>query len=440
MERRENNLAFFREMEQNIISSLERRELIPAVPLVQTKKEGPPKEPKEGSPKEPTMPPQRVRTISGMDDLLLLAELRDDANDVRQQQPQRQTQSTHSTFNTATTTDNKRGRPPLPIASAGSSRRPLYKSPERAAGTNESSDNKKARNHSFLGEDSELAGEKLLDAPIQTECDLSELKVSMSHPTGRKHTRRNTGGTIYLKNTMMNPDIKATIKCVCGVYRAHIVQAAEHKANRSPVSVASGGPHDVEVFRDDFESSRKHKDANIPSLADVSAFYEEFYRRSQLEHDTIIMSLIYVERLIKTSDGVITPTPENWKTILFSCMVLASKVWDDLSMWNIDFSNVSASTAGLSTFSLHRINELELALLKCLNFDVKVPASEYAKYYFLIRSMLLRSGLVQGVEKPLGNNEAFHTLEARTSNYQGTTLLRIGRGRRTKSMDDNFLV
>jgi hypothetical protein len=33
-------------------------------------------------------------------------------------------------------------------------------------------------------------------------------------------------------------------------------------------------------------------------------------------------------------------------------------------------------------YTLPRINQLELALLKALNFNVKVPASEYAKYYF----------------------------------------------------------
>jgi hypothetical protein len=60
-------------------------------------------------------------------------------------------------------------------------------------------------------------------------------------------------------------------------------------------------------------------------------------------------------------------------------MVL-SKVWDDLSMWNAaDFFG------GLSLlaieFTLQRINGLS-AILSTLKFIVKVPASEYAKYYF----------------------------------------------------------
>ena len=51
----------------------------------------------------------------------------------------------------------------------------------------------------------------------------------------------------------------------------------------------------------------------------------------------VIMSLIYVERLVKRTNGALMPNVENWRSILFGCMVLASKVWDDLSMLNADF-------------------------------------------------------------------------------------------------------
>ena len=59
-------------------------------------------------------------------------------------------------------------------------------------------------------------------------------------------------------------------------------------------------------------------------------------------------------------------------------------------MWNADFSNTCP--AGVQ-FALQRVNELELAVLTALKYKVKVPASEYAKYYFLLRSMLIKSGL-----------------------------------------------
>jgi hypothetical protein len=60
-------------------------------------------------------------------------------------------------------------------------------------------------------------------------------------------------------------------------------------------------------------------------------------------------------------------------------------------MWNSDFSHCTRDSG--VRFSLKRINELETAMLNCLKYNVKVLASEYAKYYFFLRSMLIRSGL-----------------------------------------------
>ncbi len=139
----------------------------------------------------------------------------------------------------------------------------------------------------------------------------------------------------------------------------------------------------------DFSSNVKPP-PNPPGLDEVSSFYRDIFFKAQMEADCIIMSLIYVERLIKKTAGRLRPRSNNWRSLLFSCMILSSKVWDDLSMWNVDFSQ--SCPPGVS-FSLKRINELELAVLNILNFKVKVPASEYAKYYFLLRSMLIKSGL-----------------------------------------------
>uniref|UniRef100_A0A7S1BXU3 WW domain-containing protein n=1 Tax=Corethron hystrix TaxID=216773 RepID=A0A7S1BXU3_9STRA len=128
-------------------------------------------------------------------------------------------------------------------------------------------------------------------------------------------------------------------------------------------------------------------EVNVPSLEVLTKFYRDVFQKSQMESDCIIISLIYIERLVKETQGVVRPRCSNWKSIIFSSMIMASKVWDDLSMWNADFSQLSPS------FTLQRINDLEIAILNALKYCVKVPASEYAKYYFLLRSMLARSGL-----------------------------------------------
>ena len=160
------------------------------------------------------------------------------------------------------------------------------------------------------------------------------------------HVRSHTaGGAVH--DSMEQPDIDATINCVCSVFRAHIETARQQQSTSTPKPQQTAPPHTVrinfDVFRDDYEyrqqqqqqhgrflgssSNNSVKKAVVPSVATIRAFYMEFYQRSQMEHDTIIMSLIYVERLMKMTNGALQPTPENWGSVLISCMILASKVW-----------------------------------------------------------------------------------------------------------------
>jgi len=153
---------------------------------------------------------------------------------------------------------------------------------------------------------------------------------------------------------------------------------------------------------------------DVPSLEEITRFYRDIFQKSQMESDCIIMSLIYVEKLMKETNGGVRPRAENWRSVLFASMIMSSKVWDDLSMWNSDFSKICRS------FTLKRVNELEVAMLSVLKYNVKVPASEYAKYYFLLRSMIIRSGLGSDEVKnlaPLDIEEA-KRLQFFTSNFE----------------------
>jgi hypothetical protein len=424
-EKKKLDRIFFQEMEQNIYRSLARGELIPGIPTVQRDKvdldtttKVIQKHPEQTIPYAP-----RARTISGMDDVLL--QQLSTGNSCAQRNPV-----------TPKTRRDAHGRPPLPGRHVIEHRNSLEFSPEetRSEKNSESDHPLLMREESELG--AELRGVALLDGPILEEQVNKDdgIDISRQNPQ-QSHVRRNTGGTVFVKSTMMNPDVEATIKvsaqtwigscrkntkvslstfkqCICGVYRAHIVQAVSKRSHSSPVSVACSKFSDV-FLDDDYIGS----DLPLPSLDDVVEFYHDFYVRSQMEHDTIIMSLIYVERLIK--ETTIAPLSENWRSVLFSCMVLASKVWDDLSMWNIDFSNVCGRCSGLAQYTLPRINQLELALLKALSFNVKVPASEYAKYYFLIRSMLMKSGLLVEVENSSQPSESGHAKIATITSPQG---------------------
>ena len=241
--------------------------------------------------------------------------------------------------------------------------------------------------------------------------------------------RRNSTSTLFVSSTMQQQDNEATIRCVAVVIRAHMRSSnrdmtlpnqtydvfldaayrdefvsddedvhgqgrlslrAESKSDgATALPVAQSklvfGERSVGRIRSGSNSGRRTM--SIPSVDEIESFLLDIFRKSQLEGECIIMSLIYCERLVKQTKGALAIRYDNWRSITFACLVMASKVWDDLSMWNADFSNVCSS------FDLQRVNDLERTMLEILSYRIKVSASEYAKYYFHLRAMMARLSL-----------------------------------------------
>lgn len=172
--------------------------------------------------------------------------------------------------------------------------------------------------------------------------------------------RRNSTSTIYLAahDTLSDPDLDATIRCVCAVLRAHMIAGlADAREDCVSVGVGVGGTssgsssisggggvappeeggvkgkgkgnqgdgmrggegretwrgESVWVFDDPPEEGAPGPGATaggsgggsgaaaavVPPLRDITAFYRNLYHRTCLKFDSIVLSLIYVERLMK---------------------------------------------------------------------------------------------------------------------------------------------
>ncbi|CAM9372464.1 unnamed protein product [Ascophyllum nodosum] len=232
--------------------------------------------------------------------------------------------------------------------------------------------------------------------------------------------RRNSTSTVHIadNDTMSDPDLDATIRCVCAVLRAHMIEAVakgqegDHqrgeelglqghgmRGGAAPdtqqqwvlerVTLFNDSPHNPSISDagENGSSLEGARATSVPSLREITSYFRHLYHRARLKFDCIVVSLIYVERLMKETRGALRPLPCNWKSLVMSVLLLASKVWDDHSMWNRDFSELCPA------FTLVRLNQLEVAMLELLRFNVKVLSSEYAKYYFHLRSMCVRGGL-----------------------------------------------
>ncbi|CAH0475987.1 unnamed protein product [Peronospora belbahrii] len=133
--------------------------------------------------------------------------------------------------------------------------------------------------------------------------------------------------------------------------------------------------HPMTVYRMEKITSKRH----VPSVEEIFRFCKNLFNKAQLSAECTIVCLIYIERLMEQANVPLLAA--TWRPIVVCGLLLASKVWQDLSSWNVEISNIYPQ------FSLHSINRLERLFLHHIQWDLYISATVYAKYYFALRSL-----------------------------------------------------
>ena len=111
-----------------------------------------------------------------------------------------------------------------------------------------------------------------------------------------------------------------------------------------------------------------------PDHREVYKFVRQLFQQAQLAAEVAMVTLIYLERLLTYAEVDFSAT--NWKRLTLGAIMLASKVWDDQAVWNVDFCMIIEA-------DVEDLNTLERSFLELLQFNVNVPGSVYAKVYRL---------------------------------------------------------
>jgi hypothetical protein len=172
---------------------------------------------------------------------------------------------------------------------------------------------------------------------------------------------------------------------------------------------------------------KRHPDT--PSLNEIFKFIHHIYRETQMEIECLIITLVYIERAVygtnsenstsETSSACSTPPPcrtpspgvvsdgapdspssvcypietltlstGNWKAVVITALLLASKIWDDFSMVNSDFATICYHYG--CNVDVQRLNELEKSFLVALDYRVFVKGPEYSQVYFRLQGIIDR--------------------------------------------------
>lgn len=167
----------------------------------------------------------------------------------------------------------------------------------------------------------------------KSQTDVREKRKSnyMNHMSpGLLSKKYSSCSTIFLDDsTVSQPNLKSTIKCVALAIYYHI---KNRDSNRS-----------LDIFDEKKHPLSREKVPDDYSVVDpehklIYRFIRTLFSSAQLTAECAIVTLVYLERLLTYAEMDICPC--NWKRIVLGAILLASKVWDDQAVWNVDYCQI----------------------------------------------------------------------------------------------------
>ena len=182
-------------------------------------------------------------------------------------------------------------------------------------------------------------------------------------------------------STLSRPNQKAMVKCVALALYYHIRHRRVDRTGKNfyPLFDEKEHPLTKEKVPDDYYKRE-------PDHKSIYKFLRQLFTSAQLNAECAIIMLVYLERIM--SYGELRIDPSNWKRLLLGSVLLASKVWDDQAVWNVDYCQI------LKELTVEDMNALERHYLDLLQFNINIGSSVYAKYYFDLRHLAVHAGLI----------------------------------------------
>eukprot|EP01117_Protostelium_nocturnum_P007938 TRINITY_DN2834_c0_g1_i1.p1 TRINITY_DN2834_c0_g1~~TRINITY_DN2834_c0_g1_i1.p1 ORF type:complete len:946 (+),score=308.37 TRINITY_DN2834_c0_g1_i1:367-3204(+) len=252
--------------------------------------------------------------------------------------------------------------------------------------------------------DSIPSNETSLSKSVPSTQDLTPMKVpsGIIHviPAHLKTTKSNSTSSLFVKDTVLLPNIDQLTKGMAGCIRLMIELG--HNKREGEL---------MEIFSEErYPLTRQNFNFTIvPSVETIYHFLNTIFKVEKLPAEPGIMCLIYMRRIIHKSKLILHAS--NWRRVTLSALILASKVWEDQAVWNVDFIEL------FPNITVQDLNRLEKINLKILEFNVSIKSSEYVKVYFELREYTDHIDARDPSTRPLGE-AGLQQLEIKTASSE----------------------
>lgn len=180
----------------------------------------------------------------------------------------------------------------------------------------------------------------------------------------------NSTSTLFVDGTISAPKNAELFRCMAEYTRKLITD--------DPAQETSEARRAFDILDERRHPLNSNNKGEMPTVEEIEKFVYSVHKVGQLAPESLVMGMTYLMRAMQSS--TLKLYPHNWKRFLLSCLILASKVWEDQAVWNVDFVDQFPDTSPAD------LGKLEKLLLSLLNFDVTLNASQYAQTYFDVRA------------------------------------------------------
>lgn len=225
--------------------------------------------------------------------------------------------------------------------------------------------------HRIIELQQESPHQALDSLPLERLGDNEEIKKRRAVISKFRMKKFNSTSTLFLDSCLVNSNLEEYLK-----YFSFYIQNIIRTNYENDSFKSFPGP---DILSEKVRPLSKHIQfyKKPVSKKDIFRYLECMFQSAELGVENVLITIIYIKRMLRKT--AISIQQINWARIILGAVILASKVWDDHAIWNIDFTQIFPEVP------VADMNELESFYLSALEYNVNVKPSMYAQIFFELR-------------------------------------------------------